>query len=149
MNEAAPAWVVVKAFTGVLETELACSALRGAGIDARISDDHLVSMAWHYSNAIGGVKLLVRADQIDEAQQVLAVEAQVAPGDAAALGNPSPVASGDLCASCGGNVFDSNLRGRHLAVFSWLAIGVPVFPVARSRYCRRCGTPVPKAGHSA
>ena len=148
MDEA-PAWVVVKAFTGVLGPSWRRPALRSAGIDARVSDDHLVSMAWHYSNAIGGVSLLVRAEQIDEARQILAVEAQVGPEDAAALGNPSPVASADLCASCGGNVFDSNLRGRHLAVFSWLAIGVPVFPVARSRYCRRCGTPVSKAEHSA
>jgi hypothetical protein len=64
--------VVVGAFTSVHEAHLARSVLESAGIEASIADEHLVSMYWLYSNAIGGVKVLVAEAQADEAREVLA-----------------------------------------------------------------------------
>lgn len=51
-----PRLVVAAAFTNVHEAHLARSVLEAAGIEATIADEHLVSMTWTYSNAVGGVK---------------------------------------------------------------------------------------------
>ena len=53
------AFVTVRAFTSVSDAQLACTVLQAAGLDARLGDEHLVSMQWLYSNAVGGVKLQV------------------------------------------------------------------------------------------
>jgi hypothetical protein len=34
-------FVVIRTFTSPIDAHLACSALRAAGIDAKLSDDHL------------------------------------------------------------------------------------------------------------
>jgi len=51
-----PRLVVAAAFTSVHEAHLAMSVLEAAGIETAIADEHLVSMTWTYSNAVGGVK---------------------------------------------------------------------------------------------
>jgi DNA-directed RNA polymerase subunit RPC12/RpoP len=45
---AEPRFVVIRAFTSPIEAHLACSALKGAGIDARLSDIHLVEAQWMF-----------------------------------------------------------------------------------------------------
>jgi len=64
--------VVVGAFTSAHEAHLARSVLQAAGLDATIAGEHLVSMYWLYSNAIGGVKVLVPEAQVEAAREVLA-----------------------------------------------------------------------------
>jgi hypothetical protein len=64
--------VVVSAFTSVHEAHLARSVLQAAGIEATVADEHLVSMYWLYSNAIGGVKVLVPEAQAQHAKDLLA-----------------------------------------------------------------------------
>ena len=46
-------FVVIAAFTNVHEAHMARSVLEGAGIDVMVQDEHLISMAWTYSNAVG------------------------------------------------------------------------------------------------
>ena len=66
-----PEWVTIAAFTSVHEAHLAHSVLEAAGFDVTIADEHLVSMDWFLSNAIGGVKVLVREDRAEEAKALL------------------------------------------------------------------------------
>lgn len=63
--------VVVRSFTHVHEAHLAKSVLEASGIQAFIGNEHLVSMAWTYSNAIGGVTVAVPEDRAAEADQIL------------------------------------------------------------------------------
>lgn len=74
--------VVAAAFTSVHDAAFARSALEAAGIEAMIADEHVISMDWFYSNAIGGVKVLVPRDRLEEARAVLDSEAMVATADA-------------------------------------------------------------------
>lgn len=76
------AYVVVEAYTSVHHAHLAKSVLDGAGIECEIADEHVVSMDWMLSNAVGGVKLLVSADRLDEAQALLKTAATIPPEDA-------------------------------------------------------------------
>jgi hypothetical protein len=54
-----PRFVMVRAFSTSIEAHLACSALNAAGIDAKLSDNHLIEAQHIYSSAVGGVKVWV------------------------------------------------------------------------------------------
>ena len=69
--EPASATATVAAFTDPVEAELARGALAGEGIDAELRDGALVGVAWHLSNAVGGVKLVVHADDAKRAEAIL------------------------------------------------------------------------------
>jgi len=136
-----PRLVVAAAFTSVHEAHLARSVLEAAGIEAAIADEHLVSMTWTYSNAVGGVKVLVPPHRLEEARSVLE--------SGAIIDLPPPIAEdeeidprgGDTCRHCGSREFESRLPGKRLAILSWLLIGFPLASPVRRRYCRKCGEP--------
>ncbi|MGZ4814277.1 MAG: putative signal transducing protein [Terriglobales bacterium] len=50
---------------------MAKGALESAGVNCVLADDNMIRMNWFYSNALGGVKLLVNADDIEAAREVL------------------------------------------------------------------------------
>lgn len=70
-------FVAVAAFTTVHEAQFARSVLEAAGLEATIADEHVVSMDWCLSNAIGGVKVLVPQDRLEEARALLASDVMV------------------------------------------------------------------------
>jgi hypothetical protein len=47
------------------------SVLDAAGIACFLQDDNVVRMDWLWSNAMGGIKLLVRAKEAEEAEKIL------------------------------------------------------------------------------
>jgi hypothetical protein len=61
----------VASFTTVGEAEAARSALDAAGIDAVLADERIVAVHWLYSQALGGVKVLVAAEDGEEALGIL------------------------------------------------------------------------------
>ncbi len=48
--------------------------LQANGIDAELKDEATIGVAWHLSNALGGVRLQVKASQLDGARALLAQE---------------------------------------------------------------------------
>ena len=131
-----PELVVVAAFTNVHEAHFAQGVLDAAGIDALLDNEHVISMDWALSNAVGGVKVLVPEDRLEEARQVLGTAAVIAQEDQP----PSAaVVTGDLCPQCGGDAFDSALPGKGWWLLSLFTIGVPLGAFRRRRFCRRCG----------
>lgn len=126
--------VTVRTFTSLPEAQLACITLQAAGLDAELGDEHLVSMQWLYSHAIGGVKLRVPDDQASEASDIL---------DTTAITDNGPDDAGaDACPQCGSTDLDSALDGLRPAVLSLLLVGVPFVPLRRVYRCRRCGARV-------
>lgn len=53
------------------EAHLARHTLERAGIEAFVADEHVVGVNWLYANALGGVKLRVRARDAEEAIRIL------------------------------------------------------------------------------
>jgi len=47
------------------------SVLDAAGIDCFLQDDNVVRMDWLWSNAMGGIKLMVREKDAEEAERLL------------------------------------------------------------------------------
>jgi len=141
MNEPSD-MVVVRTYTGLPEAELACSALKAAGMTATLGDEHIVGANWLYSNAVGGVKLLVPAACVTEALAVLDTPAEPSSVEFDEGGAERGTDWGaDVCIRCGSPDFEVVERGKRLAALSWLTLGVPLYPVRRSRRCRACGAP--------
>lgn len=63
--------IVVRRFRDLIEAELAKGKLESAGIDAFVADENIVRMDWLYSNAIGGLRLMVKPEDADEACSIL------------------------------------------------------------------------------
>lgn len=66
--------VVVATFQDPLEASMARSRLEAEGILATLDGEYHVAMAWWISNAIGGVKLLVRQCDLESARRILELE---------------------------------------------------------------------------
>ena len=90
--------VTVATFTTPLEAELVRGRLDEEGIAAFVADGELVTADWTMSNAIGGVKVRVAAEDADRARAVLAElveepEGYEAPTEAEALAQKALYAS--------------------------------------------------------
>ena len=73
-NQAEPAFrnlITIRSYWNLLEAELAKGALEAAGIECFLFDDNMVRMDWFYANGIGGVKLRVDPENVDEANRIL------------------------------------------------------------------------------
>lgn len=63
--------VVVERFRDLVEAELARGKLESAGIRCMVADENLVRMDWFYSNAIGGLRLMVSGEDAEAARAIL------------------------------------------------------------------------------
>ncbi len=64
--------VTIATFQNPIEGSLARSRLEDAGIKTFLADEETVGVAWHLSNALGGVKLQVQESDAEEAMTILA-----------------------------------------------------------------------------
>lgn len=63
--------VQIAAFEIPAVAHIALARLESAGIEAVLDGEHHVSMDWGISNAVGGVKLLVWAEDVQAAKREL------------------------------------------------------------------------------
>ena len=126
----------VATYATVGEAEAALSALDAAGIEAFVADENTISVDWMYSQAIGGVKVLVNEEDLDEAREVLASTAE--PEEA------NPVTEAEVrCPRCGSNEF-YRVEWRRLRAITLLGcfvavIVVPLWLVLPKWKCDQCG----------
>lgn len=63
--------VILRRFRDLPEAAMAKGSLESAGIECFLIDDNLIRMDWFYSNFVGGIKLLVNAQDAEDANAVL------------------------------------------------------------------------------
>lgn len=128
--------VTIRQFRDLPQALLAKGCLESAGIQCAFTDDNMVRMDWFYSNAIGGIKLLVKAEDASDAEQLLS---QPIPERLEVSG------VGDYeqpkCPNCGS--LDINFRELDPATYlslggSYLGVFVPVPIHRRAWTCHSC-----------
>lgn len=67
----APAPVIIARYRDLGDAMVAKSILDSAGIESFLADDNVVRLDWLYSNLVGGIKLLVRAENAEAARNLL------------------------------------------------------------------------------
>jgi len=63
--------VTIRQFRDLPEALLAKGSLESAGIECFLRDDNMVRLDWFISNFIGGIKLCVRPEDVQNARQLL------------------------------------------------------------------------------
>jgi hypothetical protein len=66
----------VARFTNPMQATLARNDLEAAGIKAFLVGEAFTSMAWHLTNAVGGIRLQVAIADVEQAQAILSRPAQ-------------------------------------------------------------------------
>ena len=114
--------VVVASYPGLMEADIARARLEAEGIYAAVLDDNIVLMDPLATYALGGVKVVVAADDAAEAAAILNVRPERAKDYA--------------CPSC-----DSpNLRaGRRWTFLVMIFLGFPIGPAKPKHSCNDCG----------
>jgi hypothetical protein len=64
-------WTIVRSCSWLHEAEFVKSLLESEGVEARIPDEYAVGVNPGYTNMLGGVRVLVRADQLARANEIL------------------------------------------------------------------------------
>ncbi len=125
--------ITIARFSHPIEAHLSKTRLESAGIQCFIADENIVGANWLYSNAVGGVKLRVRASDVKRAIGILR------------QGPVSSYSEGDTvdenekrCPKCNSlDVYYENYA-RRLVYVSWLLLGFPI-PFLRRRWnCGKC-----------
>lgn len=63
--------VTIRKFRDLPEALLAKGSLESAGIESFLGDDNMVRMDWFISNLLGGIKLKVKPEDVDVANEIL------------------------------------------------------------------------------
>ncbi len=125
--------VAIQRYRDLPQAAMAQSILESAGIESFLADANLVRMDWFYSNAVGGIKVVVREQDAEEARKLLE---QGVPESFDAEG--SGHYEQPRCPSCGS--FDISLDGLDKRVsYATVWIGVPVPVTIKGWNCASCG----------
>jgi hypothetical protein len=128
-----PSPIEIKRYRDLNQASIAQSILESAGIESFLADANLVRMDWFYSNAVGGIKVVVREQDAEEARKLL--EQDVPEGfDVEGSGHYEQ----PRCPSCGS--FDISFDGLDKRVsYATVWIGVPVPVTIKGWRCSSCG----------
>lgn len=124
--------VTIAEYTNALQAHIARGRLEAEGLEVHIADEHYITMNWYLSNALGGVKLQVAENKIEQAKEVLAA---IEAGDYEIQESKEDQSSIE-CPRChSSKVTQKSMRGWALSIF-YLS-NIPCF--FKSRYqCSQC-----------
>ena len=124
--------IVVASFSFPHEAQIARASLESAGIPAVVADEHTINMQWLYSNALGGVKVLVPPEQAEEARSLLGSDFSSAVNEACDSIEP-------FCHECGSSNIGPYTKGKKSAFVIFLLAGFPLFFYKHGLKCEVCG----------
>ena len=123
-------WIVVQSFSFPYEAQIAKTQLEAAGIPARIENEHTINMDWLYSNALGGVRLLVLESDLEEARTLLAQDFSQELQQQFGLS--------ENCPNCDSSDIQPYTEGKRPAYLVFLLLGFPLFFYKNGMKCQRC-----------
>ncbi|NLN83974.1 MAG: DUF2007 domain-containing protein [Firmicutes bacterium] len=126
--------IVIARFSFPHEAHIAKASLESAGITSFIADEHTVNTQWLYSNAIGGVRLLVAEDDAKEALEILNSDFSESVENEAI-----PDKLKDVCPNCGSGDLSVHTKGKKLAFLVFILLGFPLFFYKHGYKCNQCG----------
>lgn len=124
-------WAVVATYSYPYEAQIARARLIAEEIPARIENEHTINMYWLYSNAMGGVRLMVIAEYAAMAREIIAqdfsedVEQQFK-------------IKADCCPQCGSDQVAAYTQGKKPAFLVFLLLGYPLFFYKHGMRCEQC-----------
>ncbi len=135
--------VTIRTFTYAHEAVIVKARLEAEGVQGYLKDEFTVSIDPFLSNAVGGVKLQVVEDDVDEALAILTkvdYTADEHPVESVDLTANDNRAGTPTCPSCGSSETAVQRRPAGWAFgISVLLLGFPIPFLSKSYHCFNCG----------
>ena len=127
--------VTVRTFTSPWDAYIVKGRLESEGITVFIANEHHIWVNWPLSNALGGVKLQVPNNQVEQAEQVIDLHMDGVYTETLEENNDEQ----NVCPNCGSNEFTSRLPlAKLLLVLLTLGIAI-IFPIRANKHkCLNC-----------
>ncbi|PJG65551.1 putative signal transducing protein, partial [Acinetobacter seifertii] len=113
------------------EAQIAKTQLEAFGIPARIENEHTINMDWFYSNALGGVRLLVLEKDVHDAKAFL--EKDFSEDLEQEFGKNK-----ERCPNCGSYDIEAYTKGKKSAFMAFMFFGLPLFSFKNGNRCKQC-----------
>ncbi len=121
---------------------LAKTKLESEEIECFIFDEQTSSIVWFYTNAIGGIKLKVRAEDFERAKEILQDNANSVNEETEIVRNESdliPENDSLICPGCGSDKIKDEKISKKFAYLSILFLGFPLLFRKKKYECTNCG----------
>ena len=125
--------MVVDNFIDVIHADIVRGRLEAEGIPAILGNRHLVTAEWLYSQAMGGVQIMVPRDQVDEAREIIA---QIDAGEFAGI--DEELRQEDSCSTCGTALVRKTSLSWKLALFIGHFLFLPLPFNKNNFFCPQC-----------
>lgn len=127
-------WVIVDNFIDVIHADIVRGRLEAEGIPAILGNRHLVTADWLYSQAMGGVQIMVPREEIDEAREIIA---QIDNGEFSDAHEEFKYS--DTCDTCGAALMRKTAASWKFVLFSMhLLLPIPLPFRKNVFYCSQC-----------
>ena len=127
-------WLIVDSFIDVIHADIVRGRLEAEGIPAILGNRHLAAADWLYSQAMGGVQIMVPLEQITEAREIIA---QIDAGEFADA--HEALKELDTCNTCGTVLLRKTAASWKFALFSLhLLLPIPLPFRKNVFYCPQC-----------
>ena len=120
-------WTTVDRFFHPTDAHIAAGRLESEGIPVFLLGINHASVNWLLSNALGGIRLQVPAQYVDEARAILADTVQASSEQ------------NDSCPNCGSNDTSAMSNSRKIAFLAVHLFSLPVPWRNSRRHCQACG----------
>jgi hypothetical protein len=108
-------FATVSSYIMPYEADIVRSLLDFEGVSSFLMDHHTIYLNWMYSNALGGVKVRVRRDDLESAQKIIQGALQSGKDQAVDF-------SEGACPVCRSMKTTPVVRGRRWSVLTWLIL---------------------------
>ncbi len=137
--------ITLRTFDNYVTAHIVKAKLETEGIACVLIDEHTVTMQWHIANAIGGIKLQVPENELEQAEHILQVTEQEAEAEKETDGfyDEEDIDQLDpnnrICIHCGSKNTRKLDFQKKPAALSWLFLGFPLFFRSDKWHCFHCG----------
>lgn len=135
---------IIQVFDNYLQAHILKSRLEAEGITCMLQDEQTVTMYWFWSNAVGGIKLKVPAEEVERARHLVkqmdeeAIAASEQPGFFAEDDDGQLAAGNRICIHCGSKNTKKQDYKKVPAFLSILLLGFPLMFRSEKWYCFHC-----------
>lgn len=129
--------ITIKTFMDPIEANIIKGRLESQGIPTMLLDENTVSTYWLYAQAIGGIRMQVKEEDVEQALAILKE-------DQARMylledDNETQEEGVVHCPNCHSSNLGVNKYSKSFFGFSWLLVGFPLLLPDKKYHCFNCG----------
>jgi DNA-directed RNA polymerase subunit RPC12/RpoP len=133
-------FITIATFTYPHEAVIIKGRLEAEGINCFLQDELTVQVNNFYSNAVGGIKLKVKRDEVEKAKEILKETDYSASEEMKEAAGREEITepNGVCCPHCNSANCREDYKPNWAFVLSWLLLGVPLLFSSRKYVCFDC-----------